>query len=253
VSDNLVLAPWMCPSLPTYWPDHPHYVFSGEPKVECQESSSPLIFSGSKIPVKKMTTQLGGHVSSLFGLMKQRVKQKEKPLTQSGELELSREEKPPETTPLIQHSKTLIVQATQYLVEAQKEGQLPHQIAVEEFNAAATEIVRFVELIAAQVSRRAKISGIEILDFSQDTLFSRGANNGSKPIDTNSFIEPGQRKDIFRLAQGALVYINKHLLFSGLQDEKLYSQCVTKLTAMVMRGVENEASVVGAKKKGLSF
>lgn len=243
MSDSLVI--WMCSSLERHWPDHPNYVCSGEPELECQEPSSPLIFSVPKIPFKEITTQLGEQVSSLFGLIKQREKQKEKPLMQAHELGLNSEGKSPETAPLTHSAETLLNQAILYLVKAQNKNLLPHETK-EERKVTATEIVQFLEQLAAQVSRRAKIAGAEILAFSQDAL--SGSHKGSKPIDTNSFIKPGQRKDIFRLAQGALFDIDLKFIFNDLPDENLYSDCVTKLTEVVRRGVESEVSVVGAKK-----
>ncbi len=138
-------------------------------------------------------------------------------------------------------------------MEANKKGLLPHPITVEEFNTTAIEIVDFLEQIASQVSRRTKIAGAEILTFSQDALFN--SNKSNKPMDINSFIKPGQCKNIFHLAQGALRYIDLSCFFFDSQNQEpgLYSHCITMLTKMVMQGVENEKTLVGAKKKGLSF
>ena len=232
MSETLVLARWMESSLPHAWRDRPLRI----PKPRAQEKPSQVGYL-SKISMPEFQTLFNQFVHSRQTRQKAKVAQPNRLQTVGFDLATAKEE-----ATLLDNTKTLVVQATKYLVVASKKNQLPHQIAVEEFNTTAIDIVKFLEQLATQAGRQAKKASTEILAFSQ-----QAQNSSSQP---SLSMPDSDRLNIFQLTQGALRYIDPHSFF---KDSQLYNQSVAKLSEMVARGVASETSVVSAKKKGLSF
>lgn len=237
MSETLVLAPWMESSLPDAWRCTPPAM--SKPKrvlLESLQASYLPKFSMPEVPVKELTHSL----LNLFARSRQKLKSTQQEVSPAVSLDAAVIME--KGTAFFDNTKTLVVQATKYLVEASKKNQLPHQISREEFNATATNIVAFLEQLATQAGRQAKKASLEILAFSEQAQANTNQPSPSMP--------EGKSSDIFRLTQGALRFMDPHSFF---KDTQLYSQSVAKLSEMVARGVANETSVVRAKKKGLSF
>lgn len=235
---TIVLASWMRSSLPLAWQQHPLPTMPKPNKLTHVESKPKI--SLPNLLVKEMA-------QTLFSQSRQKRARGMQPETETLQVDLQGNvtdnvvfatKKPT----FCDNTRTLIVQATKYLVEANKKNQLPHQIAVEEFNSTARDIVKFLDQLATQAGRQAEKASKEILAFSQQAQASVSQSNASLP--------ESNRLNIFQLTQGALRYIDPHSFF---KDSQLYNQSVAKLSEMVARGVASETSVVTAKKKGLSF
>lgn len=242
MSETLVLASWMESSLDPSWP------WQYKPKPEPSAAKEALIYPTkpsylpkfsmsdiSAIPVRELTNSL----LSQFGKLRQKAKSDQQEVPSVDTVVLM-----DKGTTFFDNTRTLVVQATKYLVEANKKNQLPHQIASEEFHATAIDIVNFLEQLANQAGRQAKKASLEILAFSEQ---AQANTNHNQP---HSSIPEGKIPHIFQLTQGALRFMDPHSFF---KDSQLYMQSVAKLSEMVAKGVANETSLVTAKKKGLSF
>jgi hypothetical protein len=240
VSEMLVLAPWMASSLPDAWRyTVPTMSKAKEALLEIPLTSYIPKFNRIEVPVIPVK-KLAHGLLNLFaesGQKNQNTQSQVSPI-ESVDVAVIGTKK----TTLFDNTKTLVVQATKYLVEASKKNQLPHQISAEEFNTTAMDIVAFLEQLVTQAGRQAKKASLEILAFSEQAQANTNPSSSSMP--------EGKSVDIFRLTQGALRFMDPHSFF---KDSLLYSQSVAKLSEMVARGVTKETSVVQAKKKGLSF
>lgn len=238
------LAEWMRSSLPRAWTLSPR-------KAVHQPAAKMPIFQANvttpkvqaftpefKAALQKMSTS----VSDKFGEMVRFAAGKRGSTDQSNE-------QTTETIPLFKQfaqqpidlHKALILQASKYLVDLAKKNKSP--ISPVEISQTASEIVNFLESMSKEVYNRVRRASNDALTFSQEAQ-----SLAHVPKETLNVAHP--RKDIFRLTQGALRYLDLKKLFD---DPILYRQCASKLSEVISNGAKSETSVVGAKKKGLSF
>lgn len=238
------LAEWMRSSLPRAWTLAPRKAANQTTaKAPILKASVTTPKGQAFTPEFKATLQkMGSSVSGKFGVMVRYAAGKKGSIAK-------KDEQTTETIPLFkqfaQHPidlhKALILQASKYLVDLAKKNK--HPISSEEISQTASEIVNFLESLSKEVYNRVRKASNDALTFSQDAQ-----SLSHVPKETVN-VEP-TRKDIFRLTQGALRYLDLKKLFD---DPTLYRQCASKLSETIANGAKSETSVVGAKKKGLSF
>lgn len=249
--DEVILANWMRSSLPKAWVLRPELLLPNPPSkaltsVRVLRQSSKDVFLPE---FRNAMNIMSRGVTEGFDSLK-RFYDKKKPVNKAIPANESGTENtgssanylPQATQQPIDRHKALILQATQYLVDATKKGQL--KITPSELKDTATEIVTFVEGIAIDVYKRAKRASTEMLVFSPDAQAVTAAMQKLPEILT-------PREDIYQLVQGALRYLDKNKLFP--QDPSLYRSCIALLSEVIANGVQGETSLSSGKKKGLSF